>query len=407
VTDTLPWDTFTQQQPVLPNQHHPVLIIGAGLAGCWMARTLAEAGIPVLVLDSASEIAAGASSNPTGIVKPFVTRRPGLAMLFYVQAHQYLLKRLEAWELRDNCSYTNCGVVQLVDKPYPDSVHYQNITADDLHSSLGTITNGHGLLFENSGWLNPSALCARLLDHARIILRTDCEVRSIKPGKVATWQIDGVNGPIADADQVVIATGAALHDLPFSAHLPLTPARGQISRFEVSTPSNMPRHVINGRHYVIPDGQSVVVGASFERNSTDEAIRDVDNQANLAGLSTVAPLLKVNPVAIGAHAGIRATTPDRLPVVGPLSDSVACADIYTDIRHGRKLAAYPCLPVHAGVFVLGGLGSRGIVTAPFAAHLLSDYMLGGRLIDQWAHLINPARFQIRQLKRGDAQEPSR
>jgi len=71
------------------------------------------------------------------------------------------------------------------------------------------------------------------------------------------------------------------------------------------------------------------------------------------------------------------------------------------------LAAYPCLPVHAGVFVLGGLGSRGIVTAPFAAHLLSDYMLGGRLIDQWAHLINPARFQIRQLKRGDAQEPSR
>ena len=142
----------------------------------------------------------------------------------------------------------------------------------------------------------------------------------------------------------------------------------------------------------------MIGGATFERDSLDASVRADDDASNRAGLASMLPQLQIKD-AIDAFAGVRATTPDRLPLVGPLSDASACNDIYADLHHGRKLSDYPALPIQPGIFVLGGLGSRGIVTAPFTAHLLADYMAGGKRIAEWTSLINPARFQIRRLKR--------
>ncbi|MCB1316868.1 MAG: hypothetical protein KDK27_12980, partial [Leptospiraceae bacterium] len=57
--------------------------------------------------------------------------------------------------------------------------------------------------------------------------------------------------------------------------------------------------------------------------------------------------------------------------------------------------------LHPGLFVLGGLGSRGIVFAPLAAELLAAGMTGEflPLEIELARLLAPARFLERQRRR--------
>ena len=367
-----------------------------------MARTLAEAGVKVLVLEAGPETASGASSNPAGIAKPFVTRGPSLAMNFYIQAHEYLRQALRDWSLEQGCQYTACGVIQLVDKPFEASRHFDNISGQQMQDALHMHYRGHGLRFADAGWLNPSALCHCLLAHERIELRTHSQTQSIERRADAQWSIHLQDQTCLHASHVVIASGVSLNTLALTAHLDIMPARGQISRFSLAnnadTPASLPRHVISGKHYLIPDGDTVIVGATFERNSLDASVRAVDDESNLAGLASMLAPLQIKG-AVDAFAGIRATTPDRLPLVGPLSDVSACNDVYADLHHGRTPGNYPALPIQPGIFILGGLGSRGIVTAPYAAYLLADYMAGGKHINEWTSLINPARFQIRRLKR--------
>ncbi|MFK7995517.1 MAG: FAD-dependent 5-carboxymethylaminomethyl-2-thiouridine(34) oxidoreductase MnmC [Granulosicoccus sp.] len=397
--DALPWDQFTNHYPLTAKSAEPVLIIGAGLAGCWMARTLAQRGIRVTVLEAGPNPASGASANPAGIFKPFVTRSSSQAMSFYVQAHQHLLQRLKAWDLLGKCGFNACGVVQLVEKPYPESAHYRGLLPQQMNQILGLHCDAYGLLFEQSGWLNPSKLCRALLQHQLVTVACRRSIKTVKLLSDNRWEVLDNRQSSWRTSHMVICTGAALTHLPIAGHLPITPARGQISRFTGSKQMAVISRVISGKHYLIPDGNTMIIGATFERGVCENSLKSEDNQANATSLEEMLPgLINANQL-IEAYAGVRATTPDRLPLVGPIPDAVACDRIYADLHHGRNLSDYPTLPSHAGAFVLGGLGSRGIVTAPFAAELLADHIMGGDEIAQWSSLLNPARFQIRTLKR--------
>lgn len=385
----LPWDRLSNSCPVKAHTSQPVVVIGAGLAGCWTARTLAENGIKVVVLESGPNAASGASSNPAGIVKPFVTRSPCHAMSFYLAAYAYLLERLQQWNLNTACSFHACGVTQLVQKPYPTSMHYECVSSDNLGSTLGVQAKGNAIRFAHSGWLNPNQLCRSLLAHDAIELNCNQSVSSVE-ACVKEF----------DADHVVLATGTALSSFSQTHQLPIVPARGQISRFKVPKHQSKLKQVVSGKHYIIPDNDSVIVGATFERGVTFDDVKEADNQANLYGLQATLKGFAVDPIALDAYAGVRATTPDRLPLLGPAPNVEQCAHVYSDLHHGKSLDSYPSLPIHENLSVFSGLGSRGIVTAPYCAYLLSDYLSGGHAINPWLPLINPVRFVIRNLKKG-------
>ncbi len=98
------------------------------------------------------------------------------------------------------------------------------------------------------------------------------------------------------------------------------------------------------------------------------------------------------------RASIRCTTPDRLPVCGPVPDWGFYGGAYDDLRTGRR-RDYPEAEMRPGLFILTGLGSRGLVTAPYAASLLAAELLGAPTVSTIMQALHPARFFIRDLKR--------
>ncbi len=446
-----PWDifprstlsTYTNPHPhdagsLHENQsdaaHEAVVIIGAGLAGCWLARSLADKGVSVRLIEKHHSVASAASGNPAGIVKPFVTRDVGDPMRFHIKAHRHLIRKLTQLQLKKHAEFNECGVIQLINQPYPANNAYQNLNANDIVSTCGSVVGSQALHFNASGWLNPKRLCEALVTHRLITISLNQTVLSVTT-KIKTptssentpqtqHDVTIEDGSRYSAECVVFTTGASNHLLPDPRYLPLVPARGQISRFKLSDNAQAPLCVINGKCYLIPDGDSVLVGATFERHNSSADVLSSDNDKNRLALKTLLPELSIEDQASAAYAGVRATTPDRLPVVGPLPDFQKLQTAYADLNHGKPTHIYPNLPYQPGRYILAGLGSRGITTAAYCAELLADYLCGesadehadqkgskkqptesepdeqsGHNLQNWASLLNPARFSIRQMKK--------
>ena len=100
-------------------------------------------------------------------------------------------------------------------------------------------------------------------------------------------------------------------------------------------------------------------------------------------------------------AGVRSTTPDHLPIAGPVPILGQYPDLYGDLHHGRHWQSYPDAPYYDGLYVVAGLGARGGVSAPLLAELVVSEMCGDPLPVslQLANALHPGRIAIRSLQR--------
>lgn len=399
-----PWYHLPEFRPSIPAE--PIVIIGAGLAGCALAHALAERGVSVKLVDAAAAVGAGASGNPAGIVKPFVTRQPSCAGNFYRRAFAYLLDLMACAGLDQAAGFERVGVLQLTKRRYPASDQYRILDARAASDYAGISLSSSAIAFDNGGWLNPRALCKALSRHPLITLYMQHDVTTIEADVEGSWRVhcheSATSQPaqLLHTQKLILATGAVLHQTRWTDSLPVIPARGQLSRFVLKPPARAPRCVISGKHYVIADRKTVLTGATFKRHDSQCAVNEDDHHCNQQALAELLPSLEIHAEPIAAYVGVRCTTPDHLPLIGPAPDIRKYRQIYSGLQHGRPASSYPQAPLHTGLHVLGGLGSRGIVTAPYCAALLADYLCGLSVsLQQWAPLLHPARFCVRELKR--------
>ena len=403
----LPW--FRLPPPPGADDDAPVLVLGAGLGGCALARALAGRGRRSVLIERGPDVAAGASGNPAAVAKPFVTRAPSEAETFHLEAFRTLRRQLDEGDddadgtgsagIGRRAGFRPCGALQLTERPYPPRDPYRVVDADEASALAATALRSGGVAFDGAGWLDPAALCRALADSSLVERLVDADVVGIERGADDHWHVRIRDGRRRHAPLLVLATGNAIARTPWTETFPSMPARGQISRFRLRPGSTPPTCVVSGRHYVIPDGETLYVGATFERGEEDHAVRETDHAANRAGLAVLLPDARVHDEPISGHAGVRATTPDRLPLVGPVPDGKACRRAYANLGDGHPPARYPPLPTLPGLATLGGFGSRGVVTAPLCAELLADWITGGRDLQRWMPLVSPVRFTLRALRR--------
>lgn len=363
-----------------------VAVLGAGIAGAACAQALARRGIEAVVLDAAPQLGAGASGNPAGLIAPRLDRAGPLGEVF-------LAAYLEAVAAYDGLGVLEaCGVEQRAE-PKRAAALADLIADPPLPPDWFSVLPGGAVLHARAGLVRPQAAVAAMLRHAHLML--EAETAAIERAD-AGWVLRAPDGrAMLKADAVVLACGPALARFAPASFLPLQISYGQIEWGPGAAPS---RALMQGA-YVAPFEDGVLFGATFDHAPADPA----DARArNLAALALLAPELAagLDAAALHSRAAQRAATPDRAPIAGLLPDEAAWRARFAPLAHGA--AAEGPAPAHEGVYVLGGLGARGLTLAPLLAERIVSEMRGEpqMLSRQALEAIHPARFLVRALKRG-------
>ena len=400
--NSTPWHKSATRHPT--PQH--VAVIGAGLAGSFAAYALAKRGIKVSVIDPEG-IATQASGNAQGVVYCRIPKRHAplgdfgvLAFRYATQLYQDLLSQNI---LREGIDSSLCGMLHTfpsgsaseIERNIARLPHIARIVSPEEANHLsGLSLNSPMLHFPKSGWVAPKQLCQALLSHPMVTLITDA-FESLTPTE--SGQHVKCCSQTLTADCVVFAAGTATRVLAPDTLLPTKAIRGQTTQIP-AIPEIQSALCHEG--YIAPavDGQHCI-GATFDLEDTDLSPREISDQENLAKLEAFLSIKEER--VLGHRVGFRCTTPDYLPIVGPLPITDAAQDLYQALQSdGKRIIPTRC-PMQPGLFVLTGLGSRGLTYGPLAGEFLASLINHEPLplADELIKALSPTRFTIRQLKK--------
>ncbi|WPB59140.1 tRNA (5-methylaminomethyl-2-thiouridine)(34)-methyltransferase MnmD [Xylophilus sp. GOD-11R] len=318
------------------------VVAGAGLAGAAAARSLALRGWRATVFDPANSPASGASGVPAGLFAP------------HVSADDAVLSRLSRAGVRSLCATAD----ELLER-----------SVDWDISGVTQIREGQLPVFHRqAGWMRPAAL-------VRAMLAT--------PGVTVRYGEALDLAAIEAETLVIIATGHA-SGLQLGYGLTLQPVAGQVSYGPTDDAPAVDGPWNGHGHFLprVPDHSGAnfwLTGASFERDSAAVVVPDGELETHRAGnrqrlaelLPLLEPALPTMFTAASDWRGVRGTSPDRLPIVGPWPDdtsrvwactalgargitmAVLCAEILAARLHGEPM------PVDAGL--VKAVGTKRIV----------------------------------------------
>ncbi|WP_122509459.1 bifunctional tRNA (5-methylaminomethyl-2-thiouridine)(34)-methyltransferase MnmD/FAD-dependent 5-carboxymethylaminomethyl-2-thiouridine(34) oxidoreductase MnmC [Pseudomonas viridiflava] len=404
--------------PALHNERK-ALVIGAGLAGCATAESLANRGWQVSLLERHAAPAQEASGNPQGVLYLKLSAHGTALSQLILSGFGHTRRLLE--RLQRGVDWDGCGVLQLTfdDKEgkrqaqlaeaFPESLlHLLDQSAAQARSGIRLASGG--LFYPEGGWVHPPALCDRQATHPNIRLIAHHEALELRQvgGQWQAWD----NERLIDSAPVVVLAGAAdIKQFPQSAELPLKRIRGQITRLPETPASTALSTVVCAEGYVAPArlGEHTL-GASFDFNSVDLTPNLADHLGNLQMLEEISHDLverleaaDLPPEQLQGRAAFRCTSPDYLPIVGPLADRQAFMEAFAALgKDARQVPDVAC-PWLDGFYVNSGHGSRGLITAPLCAELLAAWLDNEPLPlpRSVAEACHPNRFALRGLIRGE------
>ncbi|WP_053122496.1 bifunctional tRNA (5-methylaminomethyl-2-thiouridine)(34)-methyltransferase MnmD/FAD-dependent 5-carboxymethylaminomethyl-2-thiouridine(34) oxidoreductase MnmC [Pseudomonas sp. P1.31] len=409
-----PW--FARPAPVTGERR--ALVIGAGLAGCATASSLAARGWQVSLLERHDGVAQEASGNPQGVLYLKLSAHGTALSQLIVSGFGYTRRLLET--LQRGTDWDDCGVLQLAFNAKEAERHAQLAAAfpEDLLQWLDQPEAQHragiglahgGLYYPEGGWVHPPALCQAQAAQPNIELLSHRDVLELR--KVDDqWQAFDGDHLLASAPVVVLAGAAEIKRFAQSAELPLKRIRGQITRLAETAESQALTTVVCAEGYVAPArlGEHTL-GASFDFNSDDLTPTIAEHEGNLAMLEEISSDLvsrlhiSEQPVEnLQGRAAFRCTSPDYLPIVGPLADREAFNQAYATLAKDARQVPDVACPWLDGLYVNSGHGSRGLITAPLSGELLAAWLDNEPLPlpRSVAEACHPNRFALRRLIRG-------
>ena len=407
-----PWFDRPQSKPIAQQ----ACVIGAGLAGASSAWALAQRGVQVQLFERGPAPGCGASGNPQGVLYAKLPAQPTRSSRIHLSGYLFSLRVLPQLLERGD-SWDPCGVLQLAlneDEQYkqgklvdrgaypPTLVHA--LDADRASQLSGVRLSHGGLFYPQAGWVSPAELCQAMLQHPNITCRFNQPVSRIEQlSDQQGWQLFGDQQQrLLQTDTLVIATAHDANLIDGFEPLPLKPIRGQTT--SLSATQTPLRTVLCGNGYIAPARQSrYCLGASFDLQDLDPAIRVEEHRSNLALIEQLSPSLaeQLLPLLDQAEGrvGFRCAAPDYLPIVGAVPDTAAYRCDYAKLSKDAK-ASINTPPTHRkGLYVNLAHGSKGMITAPLCGQLLADLVLEhpAALERELLEALNPARFIIKKL----------
>lgn len=408
----------------LKNVPPRIAVIGGGMAAANVAYALAQRQLQCEVYCADEQLAAGASGNPQGGFYPQLHTELSIASriqaIAFDYAYRYYTQLLEQGQTFD---HQWCGVLQLgfnensekrlaalIEKGHwPDSL----VQACDSNtcSQIANIALPYpGVFFPQGGWISPpqlvQALCQASQEQAgsRVHIRHALKTLSRSD---ESWQLGWDDGTQSNADIVILATGAGSAGISLLKNIPFRMVRGQVEAVPGQDALQQLNTVLCHKGYLTPatSGRHAL-GSTYIKDDMQCDYRKAEAEQNLEMHSkALANADWINELTHDwqGRAATRCSLPDHQPLAGALPDNDAQQAMYADLSNmprGKQAENAVDLP---NVFALLGLGSRGLTTAPLMAELLVSQMLGEPLPlpQDLLEAVNPNRFMIRALKRGE------
>jgi tRNA 5-methylaminomethyl-2-thiouridine biosynthesis bifunctional protein len=171
--------------------------------------------------------------------------------------------------------------------------------------------------------------------------------------------------------------------------------RGQITRLPAATPGLvLPRVPVTGLGYALalPDGD-LLCGASSAAQDECSDLRANDHRRNLEQLARLTgAIIDVDAASLAGGVGWRITSPDRLPMLGPVPE--------LDRSAGARIDQPRRVPRRPGVYIATGFGSRGITQAALAGEVVAAWITGAPIpvASDLLDAVDAARFAARAAR---------
>jgi hypothetical protein len=155
------------------------------------------------------------------------------------------------------------------------------------------------------------------------------------------------------AKQLIFAEGYAVNSNPYFKHLPLDGTKGEL--IVINAPELELKVQLKAGVIILPIGDgNFFVAATFNWKDKTNTITEAGKKELMDKLDKI---LTVPYTVIAQKAGVRPTVKDRRPLVG---------------KH----------PKHKNIYVLNGLGTRGVMIGPAMAKSLYNYIENNIALDE-------------------------
>jgi glycine oxidase len=334
------------------SKHYDYLIVGQGLAGSVLYHFLSRKEKNAIVIDqynpqSSSNIAAGIIHPITGrrMVKTWMA---DILIPFAEQTYSEIENHLE------EKLFLKKNILELIVTSKERNDWNNKTASGDLNNYLDTentdalyndiLVAHQDKISIKSGWLNISKmidLFRKELAAKKNLLEEQFDFNALKVVE------QGISYKEIEAEKVIFCEGAKSLQNPFWKHLPFLPSKGEV----LTIHSNQLKleHILTRTIFILPLGENLYkVGSTFSWNELNE-IPTKNARENL--LARLEKIITVPFEVVDHQAAIRPTVKDRRPFIG--------------LHHE-----------HNQVGIFNGLGTKGVLLAPFFANHFTDYLAG-------------------------------
>jgi len=423
-----------QLKPRIKKPQH-VSIIGGGIASACTALALTKKGVQVTLYCKDASLAQGGSSNAIGALYPLLHQQKDDISAFYQQAF-WRAKALYSEISEQGFSFEHqwCGLLEV---SYKEALVKRQQAFEQLNTWPKDLIHGvdanqaskfanielpyGGLFMPNAGWMSPPNLVKQLFNAAkntnylkiitdthitkiRQIAHTSSDEKAALPGGDASWRLSSNQGEF-DADVLVICGGADSIEIEQLKSLPLTATRGQVTSMTSNEKINKLSTVLCHKGYLTPQSKGIhCIGATFQKNDTNITTNKTDDGYNLSTLNKCLPELSKHIAwqekdISSSKARLRCMSQDHLPLVGAVPNISEHIQAYPHLAKDKNWKYDQAAPCIDNLYVLLGLGARGLCSAPLAADILTAELCNTPypIDNQMLFNLSPNRFIIRDI----------
>jgi tRNA 5-methylaminomethyl-2-thiouridine biosynthesis bifunctional protein len=367
-----------------PIDEKKIMIIGAGLAGCYVARLMADCGWQVILLESEKSCALIGSGNAYSVLYPKLSAHHAPFTEMLHQAYPYAFS---VWSEMIS-HHPHLGRLSPLWQE-PDAF-YDELAVYLKDSKQWFDVSDRQLIFKKSLMMNMPQLCEYLLDHEQIEIHYGCHADTLKYAE-NEWHIKGFS-----AANCVIANGYLANQFCQTQDVGIKGMRGQMTHVDELYQQNM---IYCKQGHILPAWKGVhAIGASFNNHlDTTPCLQD-----DLDNIEPWQSFFQTKLRPVGGWVGIRGVSLDHVPVVGAVADANKFYSTFKIWQHHANQVLPDKMPNHPGLFIFTGFGSRGLVTIPWLADVLKKMITEEPM---WTsnHLLqalSPARFLRKKIIKG-------